>query len=159
MSKQAARERLGHRLQASDPLGDAAAALGMTPSLAACVAVAQTAAEEDNSVPGTLHPLLHAGFAATVLDRLVVMREKVREASARPFEPATITSIEGQQWRMIGTVRPQCWVPGGWRLSVVDRPPRRGTRPATRRTPAPTVVRTGHASFPTSDRACATSTR
>lgn len=102
VSKQAARERFAHRVGASDLLGDATAS--MTARLAGCIDVANSAAAEDDSVPGTQHlllGLLHAGLAATVLDRLAVTRDKVREANARLFEPVTITTAEGRK-RVIG---------------------------------------------------------
>lgn len=105
VSKQAARERFAHRLAAGDLFGDAAATLGMTPRLAACIEVANAAAGDDDSVPGTQHlllGLLHIGLAAAVLDRLGVTREKVREASARLFAPATITTSDSQKSRVVG---------------------------------------------------------
>jgi ATP-dependent Clp protease ATP-binding subunit ClpA len=56
--------------------------------------VAQQAADNDESVPGTHHlllGLLHTGFAATVLDQLGVTRDRIREAAACLFEPTSGT--------------------------------------------------------------------
>jgi ATP-dependent Clp protease ATP-binding subunit ClpA len=72
---------------------------------AAIVVAGEAAADADDSVPGTQHlllGLLHAGAAASVLDRLGVTREKVREANARLFEPATIAGGDGQERRVVG---------------------------------------------------------
>jgi ATP-dependent Clp protease ATP-binding subunit ClpA len=105
VSKQAAREKFGPRLQTSDLVGDEAAAMVMAPRLAACLDVANTAAAEDDSVPGTQHlllGLLHAGLAANVLDHLGVTRDKVRDATTRLFEPAVITAGDGQERRVVG---------------------------------------------------------
>lgn len=105
VSKQAARERFAHRLHASDLLTQAAAATTVEPRLVACIEVANTAAAEDDSVPGTQHllvGLLHAGFAATVLDHLGVTREKIRATTGHLFEPAVVTAVEGQQRRVVG---------------------------------------------------------
>jgi hypothetical protein len=104
VSKQAARQRFVH-LQVSDVIGDAAGAVVMAPRLSACLQAAQAAADADESVPGTQHlllGLLHAGGAATVLDRLGVTRDKVREASARLFEPEMIASSDGTERRIVG---------------------------------------------------------
>ena len=89
VSKQAARQRFSPRLDVSG--GPATEPAVLAPRLAACLAVAQAAADQDDSVPGTQHlllGLLHAGVAANILDRIGVTRERVREASARLFEPA-----------------------------------------------------------------------
>jgi ATP-dependent Clp protease ATP-binding subunit ClpA len=103
VSKQAARERFAHRMPTADLLDDTAAAVA--PRLAACIDVAYAAAAEQDSVPGTQHlllGLLHAGLAASVLNRLGVTREKVRDSSARLFEPADIVMPEGTQRRVVG---------------------------------------------------------
>ena len=105
VSKQAARQKFAHRLQVSDVIGDAAETMVMAPRLSACLQAAQAAADADDSVPGTQHlllGLLHAGAAASVLDRLGVTREKVREANARLFEPAMIAGEDGQERRVVG---------------------------------------------------------
>lgn len=105
VSKQAAREKFAPRLQATGPLGDQAAAMVMAPRLAACLDVANAAAEEDDSVPGTQHlllGLLHAGLAANILDHLDITRDKVRDANTRLFEPADVTAADGQERRVIG---------------------------------------------------------
>jgi len=91
VSKQAARQRYADRLgQADIPVDTEGVA--MTPRLAACLEVAQEAADTDDSVPGTHHlllGLLHNGFAATVLDQLGVTRDRIREAASRLFEPTS----------------------------------------------------------------------
>ncbi|HEY3261948.1 MAG TPA: Clp protease N-terminal domain-containing protein [Pseudonocardiaceae bacterium] len=105
VSKQAARQRFAPRVEVRNLLGNAAEVLATVPRLAACLEVANAAAAEDDSVPSTQHlllGLLHAGFAANVLDRLDVTRDKVRDASARLFEPAVITAADGQERRVIG---------------------------------------------------------
>jgi ATP-dependent Clp protease ATP-binding subunit ClpA len=105
VSKQAARQKFAHRLGAGDVTGAAAEAVVMTPRLAACLEAAQVAADGDDSVPGTQHlllGLLHAGTAAAILDRLGVTREKIREASARLFEPAVIAGPGDEPRRVIG---------------------------------------------------------
>lgn len=105
VSKQAARQRFAHRLQVSDIIGDAAQTVVMAPRLSACLQAAQAAADADDSVPGTQHlllGLLHTGAAATILDRLGVTRDKVREASTRLLEPAVITGADGQERRVAG---------------------------------------------------------
>jgi hypothetical protein len=102
--KQAARQRFAH-LEVSDVIGDTVGAVVVTPRLSACLQAAQAAADADESVPGTQHlllGLLHAGGAATVLDRLGVTRDKVREASTRLFEPAIIAGGEGAERRVVG---------------------------------------------------------
>jgi hypothetical protein len=51
-------------------------------------------------VPGTQHlllGLLHVGGAATILDRLEITRDKVREANTRLFEPAVIADGDGHE--------------------------------------------------------------
>jgi hypothetical protein len=104
VSRQAARQRFAH-LEVSDVIGDAAEAVVMAPRLSACLQAAQAYADADDSVPGTQHlllGLLHAGAAATVLDRLGVTRDKVREASARLFEPAMIAGGDGTERRVVG---------------------------------------------------------
>ena len=105
VSKQAARQKFAHRLEVSDVIGDAAETMVMAPRLSACLQAAQAAADADDSVPGTQHlllGLLHAGGAASVLDRLGVTREKVREANARLFEPAMIAGEDGHERRVVG---------------------------------------------------------
>jgi hypothetical protein len=105
VSKQAARQRFAHRLEVSDLIGDAAEAIVMVPRLSACLETAQAAAKADNSVTSTHHlllGLLHAGGAANMLDQLGVMRDKVREASTRLFEPALITGADGRERRVVG---------------------------------------------------------
>ncbi len=105
VSKQAARQKFAHRLQVSDVIGDAAETMVMAPRLSACLQAAQAAADADDSVPGTQHlllGLLHAGGAASVLDRLGVTRDKVRAANARLFEPAMIAGEDGHERRVVG---------------------------------------------------------
>jgi len=89
ISKQAARQKFSPRLVVSSgpPLELAA----LAPRLIACVEAAQAAADTDGSVPGTQHlllGLLNVGAAASILDKLGVTREKVREASARLLDAA-----------------------------------------------------------------------
>ena len=101
VSKQAARQRFAH-LEVSDAVGDAADTVVMAPRLSACLQAAQAAADADDSVAGTQHlllGLLHAGGAASVLDRLGVTRDKVRDASVRLFEPAMIAGSDGTERR------------------------------------------------------------
>jgi ATP-dependent Clp protease ATP-binding subunit ClpA len=84
ISKQAARQRFSPRLETRT--GTSADLPPLAPRLVACLEVAQSAADADNSVPGTQHlllGLLHVGVAANVLDRLGVTRDAVCEASAR----------------------------------------------------------------------------
>jgi ATP-dependent Clp protease ATP-binding subunit ClpA len=105
VSKQAARERFAHRVDISSQLGDDGATVALAPRLAACLDVANAAAAEDDSVPSTHHlllGLLHAGLAANVLDHLAVTRDTIHAASARLFQPATITTPDGQQRRIVG---------------------------------------------------------
>jgi ATP-dependent Clp protease ATP-binding subunit ClpA len=105
VSKQAARQRFAHRLEASDLNGESGPALAIAPRLTACLQAAQAAADAEDSVPGTQHlllGLLHAGYAATVLDRLGVTRDKVRDTAARLFEPALVTGTEGDQQQVAG---------------------------------------------------------
>jgi ATP-dependent Clp protease ATP-binding subunit ClpA len=105
VSKQAARQKFAHRLEVSDLIGDAAAAIVMVPRLSACLETAQAQAEADNSVTSTHHlllGLLHAGGAANVLDQLGVTRDRVREASTRLFEPALLTGADGRERRVVG---------------------------------------------------------
>ncbi len=104
VSKQAARQKFAHRLEVSDVIGAAADAMVMAPRLSACLQAAQTAADADDSVPGTQHlllGLLHVGAAANILDRLSVTRDKVREANTRLFEPAMIAD-DGRKRRVVG---------------------------------------------------------
>jgi ATP-dependent Clp protease ATP-binding subunit ClpA len=91
VSKQAARQRFAGRLGQADGPVDTEG-VRMSPRLAACLGVAQEAADADDSVPGTHHlllGLLQTGFAATVLDQLEVTRDRIREAAGRLFEPTT----------------------------------------------------------------------
>jgi ATPases with chaperone activity, ATP-binding subunit len=105
VSKQAARQKFAHRLDVSDPIGEAADTMAMAPRLSACLQAAQAAADTDNSVPGTQHlllGLLHTGGAARTLDRVGVTRDKVAEASSRLFEAAVIADESGQERRVVG---------------------------------------------------------
>ncbi|WP_405148901.1 hypothetical protein OG589_12715 [Sphaerisporangium sp. NBC_01403] len=105
VSKQAARQKFAHRLEVSDLIGDAAEHMVMVPRLSACLRVAHTAADADDSVPGTQHlllGLLHVGVAANILDQLGVTREKVRQANARLFEPVVIAGGDGEERRVVG---------------------------------------------------------
>jgi ATP-dependent Clp protease ATP-binding subunit ClpA len=105
VSKQAARQRFAHRLEASASIGDGTEAVAVSPRLSACLQAAQAAADADGSVPGTHHlllGLLHAGDAASVLDRLGVTRDKVSQASARLLEPMTVTGEDGEERRIAG---------------------------------------------------------
>jgi ATP-dependent Clp protease ATP-binding subunit ClpA len=105
VSKQAARQKFAHRLEVSDLVGEAVGAMVVMPRLAACLEVAYAAAADDDSVPGTQHlllGLLHVGRSAAILDRLGVTRDKVRDTSARLFEPAVLTAADGQEQRVIG---------------------------------------------------------
>lgn len=105
VSKQGARQKFARRLEAGGGTGGAGAAMPMSPRLSACLQAAQAAADADGSVSGTQHlllGLLHAGTAASVLDRLGVTRDKVREASARLFEPAVIAGDDGQERHVAG---------------------------------------------------------
>ncbi len=91
VSKQAARQRYASRLGHADDAVDAEG-IGMSPRLTACLEAAQEAADVDDSVPGTQHlllGLLHTGFAASVLDRLGVTRDRIRNAATRLFEPVS----------------------------------------------------------------------
>jgi ATP-dependent Clp protease ATP-binding subunit ClpA len=121
VSKQAARQKFAHRLEISDVIGDAADTMVMAPRLSACLQAAQAAADADDSVPGTQHlllGLLHVGAAANILDRLGVTREKVREASARLFEPAMIADGDGQERRVVGDGEAEQAVTGARRLAA-----------------------------------------
>jgi ATP-dependent Clp protease ATP-binding subunit ClpA len=121
VSKQAARQKFAHRLDVSDVIGNAAESMVMAPRLSACLQAAQAAADADDSVPGTQHlllGLLHAGAAAGVLDRLGVTREKVREASARLFEPVAIAGADGDQRRVVGDGEGDQAVTGARRLAA-----------------------------------------
>jgi hypothetical protein len=121
VSKQAARQKFAHRLEVSDIIGDDADAMVMAPRLSACLQAAQAAAGADSSVPGTQHlllGLLHTGGAAIILDRLGVTRDKVREASARLFEPATITGGDGAERRVVGDGEADQAVTGARRLAA-----------------------------------------
>jgi ATP-dependent Clp protease ATP-binding subunit ClpA len=89
ISKQAARQRFAPRLEVTGEAVVEPAALA--PRLVADLDAAQVAADADGSVPGTQHlllGLLHVGVAASILDRLGVTRDKVREAAQRLLEPA-----------------------------------------------------------------------
>jgi ATP-dependent Clp protease ATP-binding subunit ClpA len=121
VSKQAARQKFAHRLEVSDVIGDAADTMIMAPRLSACLQAAQAAADADNSVPGTQHlllGLLHVGGAATILDRLGVTRDKVREANTRLFEPAMIADGSGQERRVVGDGEADQAVTGARRLAT-----------------------------------------
>jgi ATP-dependent Clp protease ATP-binding subunit ClpA len=120
VSKQAARQRFAH-LEVSDVIGDAAGAMVMAPRLSACLQAAQAAADAEESVPGTQHlllGLLHTGGAATVLDRLGVTRDKVRDACARLFEPAMIVGADGTERRVAGDGEADQAVTGARRLAA-----------------------------------------
>jgi len=89
VTKQAARQRFADRLGQVQVPADTEG-IALSPRLSACLEVAEAAADADNSVPGTHHlllGLLHTGYAAAVLDRLGVTRDKVRDSAARLFEP------------------------------------------------------------------------
>ncbi len=121
VSKQAARQKFAHRLEVSDVIGDAAETMVMAPRLSACLQAAQAAADADDSVPGTQHlllGLLHAGGAASVLDRLGVTRDKVRAANARLFEPAMIAGEDGHERRVVGDGGAEQAVTGARRLAA-----------------------------------------
>jgi hypothetical protein len=120
VSKQAARQRFAH-LEVSDIIGDAAGAVVMAPRLSACLQAARAAADADDSVPGTQHlllGLLHAGGAATVLDRLGVTRDNLREASIRLLEPAMIAGGDGTERRVVGDGEAAQAVTGARRLAA-----------------------------------------
>jgi ATP-dependent Clp protease ATP-binding subunit ClpA len=89
ISKQAARQRFAPRLEVTGgPVTEPAA---LAPRLVTCLESAQAAADADRSAPGTQHlllGLLQVGVAASVLDRLGVTREKVREAAGRLLDPS-----------------------------------------------------------------------
>jgi hypothetical protein len=121
VSKQAARQRFAHRLEVSDIIGDHAGAMVMAPRLSACLQAAQAAADADCSVPGTQHlllGLLHTGGGASVLDRLAVTRDKVREASTRLFEPTTIAGGDGEERRIVGDGEADQALTGARRLAA-----------------------------------------
>lgn len=121
VSKQAARQKFAHRLEVSDLIGDAAESMVMAPRLSACLQAAQAAADADDSVPGTQHLLLgvlHVGVAANILDQLGVTRDKVREASARLFEPAMIADGDGRERRVVGDGDAENAVTGARRLAA-----------------------------------------
>lgn len=121
VSKQAARQKFAHRLEVSDVIGDAAETMVMAPRLSACLQAAQAAADADDSVPGTQHlllGLLHAGGAASVLDRLGVTRDKVRAANARLFEPAMIAGEDGHERRVVGDGEAEQALTGARRLAA-----------------------------------------
>jgi CO/xanthine dehydrogenase Mo-binding subunit len=61
---------------------------------------------------------LHAGGAASVLDRLGVTRDKVRAANARLFEPAMIAGEDGQERRVAGDGEAEQAVTGARRLAA-----------------------------------------
>jgi ATP-dependent Clp protease ATP-binding subunit ClpA len=135
VSKQAARQRFAHRLEASGSNVDGADAVVMTPRLQACLQAGQAAADADNSVPGTQHlllGLLHTGSAATVLDRLGVTREKVSEVTTRLLEPMTITGEDGEERRVVGDGEAGQAITGARRLAAQCGQPQ---------------VRTGHLLF------------
>jgi ATP-dependent Clp protease ATP-binding subunit ClpA len=105
VSKQGARQKFARRLEVSGGTGDADGTMPVSPRLSACLQAARAAADADGSVPGTQHlllGLLQAGTAASILDRLGVTRDKVREASARLFEPAVIAGDDGRERRVAG---------------------------------------------------------
>jgi ATP-dependent Clp protease ATP-binding subunit ClpA len=121
VSKQAARQKFAHRLEVGDVIGDAAETMVMAPRLSACLQAAQAAADADDSVPGTQHlllGLLHAGGAASVLDRLGVNRDKVRAANARLFEPAMIAGEDGHERRVVGDGEAEQALTGARRLAA-----------------------------------------
>lgn len=120
VSKQAARQRFASRLQVSDLIADGAADLIVVPRLAACLQAARAAADAEGSVAGTQHlllGLLHVGVAANILDGLGVTREKVRAASARLFEPVTIT-LDGRERRVVGDGEAEAAVTHARRLAA-----------------------------------------
>ena len=93
----------------------------VAPRLSACLQAARAAADADDSVPGTQHlllGLLHAGAAASILDRLGVTREKVREVSGRLFEPAMIAGGDGEERRVVGDGEAEQAVTGARRLAA-----------------------------------------
>jgi ATP-dependent Clp protease ATP-binding subunit ClpA len=121
VSKQAARQKFAHRLEVSDVIGDVAETMVMAPRLSACLQAAQAAADADESVPGTQHlllGLLHVGVSANILDQVGVTREKVREASARLFEPAQIVGNDGQERRVVGDGGAENAITGARRLAA-----------------------------------------
>jgi Clp amino terminal domain, pathogenicity island component len=125
VSKQAARQKFAQRLEVSDVIGTAAEEMVMAPRLSACLQAAQAAADADDSVPGTQHlllGLLHAGAAASILDRLGVTRDRVREASIRLFEPVMITGPGGEQRRVVGDGEADQAVTGARRLAGAASP-------------------------------------
>ncbi|MFI6905804.1 Clp protease N-terminal domain-containing protein [Nonomuraea sp. NPDC050394] len=88
ISKQAARQRFAPRLEVSG--GPAAEPAPVAPRLSVCVEVAQALADAEGSAPGTQHlllGLLEVGAAASVLDRVGVTREGIRESAARLLAP------------------------------------------------------------------------
>ncbi|HEU5421169.1 MAG TPA: Clp protease N-terminal domain-containing protein [Streptosporangiaceae bacterium] len=121
VSKQAARQKFAHRLEVSDLIGTAADTTVMAPRLSACLQAAQAAADADDSVPGTQHLLLglmHSGTAASILDRLGVTRDRVREASTRLFEPALVAGPDGGQRRVVGDGEAEQAVTGAQRIAA-----------------------------------------
>lgn len=121
VSKQAARQKFAHRLETGDVIDDAVDAMVMAPRLSACLQAAQSAADADDSVPGTQHlllGLLHAGAAAGILDRHGVTREKIREANARLFEAALIADQDGHERRVVGDGEADQAVTGARRLAA-----------------------------------------
>ena len=74
----------------SDVIGGAADTMVMAPRLWACLEAAQAAAAPMTRAghPHLLLGLLHAGAAASILDRLGVTRDEVRQANARLSEPS-----------------------------------------------------------------------
>ena len=90
-------------------------------STLACLQAAQAAADADGSVPGTHHlllGLLHAGGAASVLDRLGVTRDKVSQASARLLEAMTVTGEDGEERRVTGDGEAGQAITGARRLAA-----------------------------------------
>jgi ATP-dependent Clp protease ATP-binding subunit ClpA len=88
ISKQAARQRFAPRLEVTG--GPATEPAALAPRLVSCLEVARAAADAEGSVPGTQHlllGLLQVGVAASVLDRLGVTRDRVREAAGRLLAP------------------------------------------------------------------------
>jgi hypothetical protein len=113
--------RFAHRLEASAIVGDGTEAVAVSPRLSACLQAAQAAADADGSVPGTHHlllGLLHAGGAASVLDRLGVTRDKVSQASARLLEPMTVTGEDGEERRVAGDGEAGRAITGARRLAA-----------------------------------------
>ena len=116
VSKQAARQKFSSRLGISG--GPAAEPAPVAPRLISCLEAAQAAADAEGSVPGTQHlllGLLQVGVAANVLDRLGVTRDKVRDASARLFEP---TGGDESGPRVVGDGEAETAVTGARRFAA-----------------------------------------